>query len=210
MKSLAVLTLALILSACSGRFDYTPPTSAAPTQNSITIAKPKDEVWKQLIAGLSSKFFVVNNMDKESGFINVSYSGDPETYVDCGTIDSFVSNLRGDRRYVFPASRGDYSYEAMINRHLFFIRRHMVLDGRINVLVQPIDGSHTSVIVHTRYVLTKTITAQGPDRIPVTQTGTINFDSGQSASFPVNAGQLTNTCESNGRLEADVLSITGG
>src|ERR1035437_6283960 len=62
--------------------DYTPPSKKNKIINKTIINGSKDVVWKKVISNLSQNFFVVNNLDKESGFINVSYSGDPEEYVD--------------------------------------------------------------------------------------------------------------------------------
>jgi hypothetical protein len=69
------------------------------------VERSKDEVWNELVAGLGAQFFVINNMDKASGFINVSYSGDPEKYVDGGELYFQVENLRGPREYRFPGSK---------------------------------------------------------------------------------------------------------
>ena len=58
--------------------------------NTITVNKSKEEVWKELIPQIGKNFFVINNLDKESGIINISYSGDPERYIDCGEIYSYL------------------------------------------------------------------------------------------------------------------------
>ena len=75
-KIIAVLILT-ILAGCAGKFEYTRPTSLPTLNNSVVINKSKDEVWKQIIPMLGKQFFVINNLDKDSGIINISYSGDP-------------------------------------------------------------------------------------------------------------------------------------
>ncbi|MFZ0050306.1 MAG: hypothetical protein WAK96_00895, partial [Desulfobaccales bacterium] len=93
------VTMILILSGCAGKLDYAAPSPTSTINNSIIVDKSKDEVWKTIVPALGKKFFVINNLDKESGIINVSYKGDPEQYVDCGRITSYVANARGERTY---------------------------------------------------------------------------------------------------------------
>jgi len=83
---LASLSLCVLAFGCAGRLEYRPPNSIAPQQNSVEINKSKDAVWKIIVPAIGKNFFVINNLDKESGIINISYSGDPERYVDCGYI----------------------------------------------------------------------------------------------------------------------------
>jgi len=95
-----------LLVGCAGDFKYTRPASKPTLSNSVLVKKSKDEVWKEIVPALGRKFFVINNLDRDSGIINISYTGDPERYVDCGRICSYVKNLRGERVYDFPASKG--------------------------------------------------------------------------------------------------------
>ena len=203
----AVGFAALALTACAGKVDYTPPTISPSEANSKTVDQPKEAVWKSLIPALGQKFFVINNLDKASGLINISYSGDPELYVDCGTITSYVKNARGERTYTFPAAQANQVYEVLTDRY-YQIDRRMTLEGRMNLIVQEVSARQTKVTANTRYVLTRTqtILAAGAPA-PVTLTHSINLNTGQTGSFPANADGGATTCAPNGKFEAAVLEL---
>ncbi|MBI2449479.1 hypothetical protein HYV49_04235 [Candidatus Pacearchaeota archaeon] len=112
VKITIIYALVICTTGClGGKYTYKPPDSLPKINNFIEIEEPKDLVWQRLVAGLGREYFVINNLDKESGFINVSYGEDPELFIDCGEISSWVSNLRGRRDYVFPASRAAQQFE---------------------------------------------------------------------------------------------------
>ena len=95
MHARTVLVVAFFMaSGCSGRLDYMRPQPRIYAPNTVTIDLSKDALWAKMIPALGKEFFVINNLDKASGLINISYSGDPERYVDCGIITSQVSNAR--------------------------------------------------------------------------------------------------------------------
>jgi len=206
MKQILVLVaLVVLICGCAGKVEYLQPTQTYKTINSVTVNKPKADVWKQIIPSLGSSFFVINNLDKESGFINVSYSGNPEKYVDCGVIDSYVKNARGERRYNFPASSAYKEYETMQNgQNLLFIKRKMNLEGRINIVVQEVSVNSTLVTVNIKYILTKDIFLSNPQRQSHHMSDSISFNTNGSASFP----QQT-TCYATGALEQEMLNLFG-
>ena len=83
---LVIISTSII--GCAGKLQYFPPQTNPTLNNEVTINKSKEDVWKYLIPMLGKQFYVINNLDKNSGIINVSYGGDPEKYVDCGRIYS--------------------------------------------------------------------------------------------------------------------------
>lgn len=204
-KCILMAIIALFVAGCAGKVMYIQPTQTYKVTNSITVNKSRAEVWKQMVPALGSSFFVINNLDKESGFINVSYSGNPEKYVDCGIIDSYVKNARGERTYRFPASSAYKEYETMEKgQNLVFIKRKMNLEGRINIIVQEVSLDSTLVTVNTKYVLTKDIFLSNPQCQSHRMNDSISFNTNGSASFP----QQT-TCYATGTLEQEVLSSLG-
>ncbi|MBT5371167.1 MAG: hypothetical protein HOL17_05535 [Gammaproteobacteria bacterium] len=202
MKFVMVLVVAtLVLGGCAGKVNYRPPSAVNKTTNTVTVNSPRNEVWKRIIPSLGSSFFVVNNLDKDSGFINVSYSGSPEKYIDCGYIESYVKNARGERNYNFPAATAYKEYETFQNgTQLLFIRRKMNLEGRINIVVQEMDDISTLISVNTKYVVTKSGTIRGVQGGSHSFSDSISFNTNGSASFP----QQT-TCHATGALEKEVL-----
>jgi hypothetical protein len=145
----------MFLGGCAGHVAYDPPTPQKSLNNTVVINKPRESVWNVLVPELGKQFFVINNMDKGSGFINISYSGSPERYVDCGTVTSYVKNARGERTYVFPGSSEYQKYEIMNSGTLYFLERKMGLEGRINLVFEDIDAGKTRITANTRYILTR-------------------------------------------------------
>ncbi|WAR44888.1 hypothetical protein [Methylomonas rapida] len=199
------ILLALTCIGCSGKLDYVRPTTASKLNNSITISAPRDAVWNATVPKLGKQFFVINNLDKSSGLINLSYSGDPENYVDCGRIISYVSNARGERTYDFPASKADQQYEVM-SGNLFLFHRKMSLDGRINLIFEELSPSETRVTANTKYVLSRIITVNGVSGgIPQTNTDSISFISGGNAAFAAMSDGRATECIATGKLESEIL-----
>ncbi|MBA4343233.1 MAG: hypothetical protein C0423_13930 [Methylibium sp.] len=175
---------------------------------SKVVDRPRSEVWDAAIPNLGKQYFVINNLDKASGLINLSYSGDPERFVDCGRITSTVTNLRGDRGYDFAASKAQQNYELMDLRYgLQIINRRMSLEGRTNLVFEAIDANRTKVTANVRYVLTRKIMVyNGARQLMGGKDGTISFNSGQVESFPPDADSGGLTCVPTGALERDLLS----
>jgi hypothetical protein len=206
-KNFIAVLIFTSLVGCAGRLEYIRPIGMPTLNNSVVINKSKDELWKQIVPMLGKQFFVINNLDKDSGIINISYSGDPEKYIDCGRLNSYVKNARGERTYNFPASKAYQEYEVMDMERgggLFFVSRKMNLEGRMNIIVEEIDVNRSRVTTNTRYVLTKTLIVRNVQGYSNTFTDSISFNSGQEGTFP---GSLGITCQATGRLEEEVLSL---
>ena len=106
MRHLVIAALSLCVAACAGKVDYIRPTaSVSPSFNVKTVERSRDAVWNASVPELGKQFFVINNLDKSSGLMNISYTGDPERYIDCGRITSYVKNARGERTYDFAGAK---------------------------------------------------------------------------------------------------------
>lgn len=202
------LLIGVLLGGCAGKFQYTQPDTQSQKKinNSMVVNQHKDVVWKKIIPQIGTTFFTINNLDKESGLINVSYSGSPEKYIDCGKIYSYVSNARGERTYEFSASKAYQQYETMINGNYAFHNRKMNLDGKINIILQNIENNSTLITINSKYVVTKSGTTNWFDgyanRInPFVDT--ISFNTNGSDTFS-NGGT---TCFANGLLEDELLHL---
>lgn len=197
----------VVLAAC-GKLEYKPPAPEPAPTNVIEVQESRARVWDRLIAGVGKGFFVINNIDRSSGFLNLNWSGNTERYLDCGQISSQVSNARGKRSYVFPAAKANQVYEVMSYGRLFFVDRSMSAEGRLNVILEELAARKTRVTVNAQYTVRRTTKAQpaeGGD--PLSNESTIRMISGGSASFPVTDGSSLVTCKATGELENDVLSI---
>ncbi len=214
MRNLVVVALSLIVVGCAGKVDYMRPASkVAPSANVKVVERSRDAVWNGSIPELGKRFFIINNLEKSSGLMNVSYTGDPERYIDCGTITSYVKNARGERTYNFSGAKAQQSYEIMSSNEmrmaLYTIDRRMNLEGRVNLIFEEIGPTTTRVTANTRYVVTRTqiaLSSLDNNSIPRTTSDTLSFNSGTGASFPTNAQGSAAECVSTGILEGELLS----
>ena len=208
MRIAALLIAISLVSGCAGKLDYVRPTTpATASTNYKIIDKPREAVWNASVPELGKQFFVINNLDKSSGLINISYSGDPEKYIDCGRITSYVKNARGERTYDFAGAKAQQTYEVMNGNGLFFMERKMSLDGRVNLVFEELSPNQTKVTANTRYVVQRQQTARSAaNNFPQSASDSISFNSGSSSSFAENADGRATECVSTGSLEREILS----
>lgn len=202
-----IVLLAIVITGCAGRLDYIRPATNAHVENSEIIDKPREAVWNAAVPALGKQFFVINNLDKSSGLINLSYTGDPEAYVDCGRVVSYVKNLRGERTYDFAGAKAEQSYEVMNGSGLFAIQRTMSLEGRVNVVFEEMGPDRTRVTVNTRYVLSRVLQIQETGGGSQNRNDSISFNSGSGASFPASRDGRATECVATGKLEHELLSL---
>lgn len=204
MKKLFLVSITATLVGCAtGTTDYTPPANYKQISNQKILNKSLDKAWKDTVSNLSKDFFVINNLDKSSGLINVSFSGNPEQYIDCGEIYSKVSNAVGTREYRFAGSAQNAYYEVWDkqNINLIQLNRQLALDGRINLILQAKTPNQTLVTANVKYVLNRKIDAVGTVSGRQFIQDSISFTSRDSAVFP---GSNT-SCKANGKLEQLLL-----
>jgi hypothetical protein len=140
MKQLFSLALAvLVLGGCTA--SYAPPvqTEFDPSINSRVVNRSFDETWQTLIEYAASNFFGLDNYEKESGLLTLSFgSSNPSQFVDGGSWKSQSPRFEGN--YV------DYLAMHLGGR----------LDGKMNIVVVPVDEENTRVTVNARYLFTAT------------------------------------------------------
>jgi hypothetical protein len=208
MRALVAILITVLLAGCGGKLKYVKPTAYGNIENSKTIAKPRDTVWNSAVRQLQEQSYVINNLDKASGLINLSHSGDPESFVDCGSITSYVENAREKRIYNFPGARAHQTFEVMDASNIFVIERKMSLEGRVTLIFEEIGPNSTKVTANTRYVLTRQVTArQVTKNIPQSSTSTISFKPGGGAAFPPDKDGKSIECVYTGKMERDILSL---
>jgi hypothetical protein len=147
---------------------------------------------------------LIDRVDKDAGVIMVTYRGDPEWYVDCGRVTSYVKNMRGERTYRFPAAAASAQYEIMTGMEILVIDRRMTLESRLTVSVVAIDASQTQVSAKAHYALTRMVTARDTSGRSQTVGHTVDFDSGHEGAL---SGAMT--CRPTGHFENEVLVALG-
>jgi hypothetical protein len=222
--------LALVLTAgcvTPGTSDYSyGPPDQSPVLNETLVDEPFEHVWDRLVGQLAKSFFVINNIEKESRLINLSFStSDPGAFIDCGTSTRTFS-FRGDHQtYKYNvASSATFKIAAKWGpaRNLPLVSeviRTTKLDGRANVYVAP-RGSQTQVTVNAIYAFSFTAegTAYGynafgtliqQERIPA-ETSSLSFTTTQPGSAPWLEHGASISCRSLGNFEQQVLKYAGG
>lgn len=198
MKNLIAAVCALSLAGCAvaPKMGYAPPTPAK-YSNSVVMPYGYDEAWKKLVAAASQTFYAIDNYEKDSGLMTLSFgSTNVDELVDCGTMltngvaDAYVPRLQA-------------------------MALTVTLNGKMNLLVQPVDTGNTRVSVNARYVLDIAGTNQSVNYY-TGQTfsqefnNTWAFDSNSQGSITVqNAAQGISpirTCQPTGKAENDVIN----
>jgi hypothetical protein len=206
--AIAVAAAYLLAGCVSGQTDYSPPTAKVPKDAfSKTLNKTKDVVWASTVPALGKDFFVINNLDKGSGLINVSYSGDPHDFIDCGHISGFFSNARGRQDYSFDASTKDAQYTLWVSPVAGMVDRHMNLDGRVNIIFESLTPDTTKVTVNARYIVDRHAHMVGFDGRQGNNDNQIAFISTSQGNFPPSADGRQTVCVATGKLERDILNL---
>ena len=192
-----------------GGASYVPPTAPLKVDNAREFSVPYDKAWKAVVAHLSETSFVIDNIDKDSGLITVSFSvSDPRTAVDCGQWSYWVKNLRGRRDYSNEGAAPYAKYEFLQDGTLTNIERSVALSGKFNILVTSPTDSTSRVKVTARFVQSITLKVaplavdMNFQRVaPRTFTESMGFTTGQEAQIP--GGQTI--CRSNAKFELQIL-----
>mgnify|MGYP001286665185 CR=1 FL=1 len=190
----------LVLSGCAtSTANYTPPKEHS-VVNTKSINKPFDTVWDSLVRELSSDFFVINNIDKNSRLINISFSSmRPSEFVDCGSTSRTFTNARGEQSYNYQTADSSNFTFTNNQSHAFNVKRTTKLEGRTNIYVAP-EGSGTNVTVNTKYVITVNTLATTFDG-RLAGNDTFVFDPSTKQGF--SNGEIK--CFATGVIEARIL-----
>ena len=233
MKQKTILTILIMtvfqfLSGCAtvgvSSYSYKEPTSLE-IENEAFVSIPFDQAWDKLVKHLATRFYVVNNIDKESRLINVSFSTDsPEQFVTGGTTThEFRRNGPAETVSYDPASSSSYKtgwkwgpYNNLPATGTIY--RRTSLEGRANIYAAP-DGDGMRMTVNCRYILTIKITgtfvAEDAFGTPVqtgvlpssTDTASVSTDAPARVNWGTPAEPAWVTLRSTGKLENDILSI---
>lgn len=223
------LLMALVVAGCAtqgvSNVDHVQSTMV-PVKNEKEVEDSYSAVWDRLVRELSKSYFVINNIDKESRIINLSFiSDDPSEYVDCGRTtrvyregeltETVRYETAGPATFKVPDSRREHP--AIVN--FMVVKRTPKLEGRTNVYLAPVTNApgKTTVSVNTRYVLSVAVNARAYAKFPggsLQDRGSASAE-GLSATFNTNTvvEARTNdngpkiTCFSKGRLEREILEL---
>ncbi len=207
MRLWRVVLLSCGVTSCSGQLRYAPP-AVEPVPFDKVVAAPRAEVWQRTVVEIGKSFFSINVSDADGGLLNLSFSGNPEEYLDCGVIGSAVKNFAGSRTYEFPASRRSQTYEVMRSGSLYTVNRTLSLEGRVNLVFERLAARSTKVSVNAEFILVRKMEAvQAGTGDKVDRTDRTTVTTVRPGSFPApDAAMAVEECRSSGKLEAELLS----
>lgn len=191
-----------------------------------TINKPVNEVWDSLVKNMAKSFFVINNIDKESRIINISYSSEkPEDYVDCGrtkrtlaignkteVYDNGITDSYALFRFT-PEKQADARFAEVAT-----IARTATLEGKANIYIAP-ENIGSIITVNSKSVVTlksagEIITTNGVDvainRVAIQPfTNNLNSVTKGISENQINSekGLLIIKCYSTGKFENEILNF---
>ncbi len=207
--SMRLIFLLLAAAGCSGRMQYLPPATVPPVSSSKVIAASRADVWQRAVAELGKSYFSINVSDADGGLLNLSFSGNPEEYLDCGTITSAVKNLAGSRSYEFPAARRSQIYEIMRSGSLHTVNRSLTMEGRANLVFETLAARSTRVSANAEFTLVRKMEAvQAGTGQKFDRTDRTTVTTARVGGLPQPAaGMDGEECRSTGKLEAELLAL---
>lgn len=141
--------LSLLLAGCiSSKSIYKPPTHESSQQlYTNEFNKPYSVIWEALINYSASTFFGIENFEKESGLLTLSFgASNPQEYITGGYWKTDI--VYGVNELHFE---GDYV-------EYLSLYQNGSLVGKMNIVVKKIDETNTKVVVNARYVFSTNIT----------------------------------------------------
>ncbi len=196
----------ILLPGCAGSLRYVRPPAPTPSENSKVIDKPRDAVWDSALVSLSKHFFVITTLDRTSGYIGVSYSGEPRDYVDCGRLVT-VTTPPWRRKHSLGEPRRAPKDQPPSGAHdVPAASVGMSLEGRINLVLESLAQDRTRVTVTIVYALSRSEIAD-VYRSTFQTHDTITLASAGRTAFPPDGSGQVIECVPTGRLEREVLDL---
>ena len=163
-------------------------------KNSIITSKNFDETWTSLIDFVSDSFFKIENLEKDSGLLTLSFgSKDAEKFIDCGDFE-YTLFFTGEE---FKGSYIDYAKSGLL----------AVLEAKMNINIQKIDNESTKISINTNYTYS-TQHALGYYDPKLNQT--YSFVSGGYQTIdvinPIKGSIPTRTCKSTNFAETAIFN----
>lgn len=182
--------------------------------NTHTLDAKYDQVWKATVDAVGHSFFVIENVQKDSGIITLSFSANtPKDFIDCGKIvetgklhgreyNNSYDGAESNTMRIFTPQDGSLPFQAI---------RTLTLSGKMNVLVKKVTEVSTSITINTRYVVELTYTGSQPVQIgyhviyrPVSMSTAMNFTNKEAGSFSGHSGLV---CKSKMKVETDLFNL---
>ncbi len=202
-KFLSSLVIIILLSSCVAEKEkltenvgkYVPPNiDDTNFKNSVITNKNFDETWTSVIDFVNDSFFKIENLDKDSGLLTLSFgSKKAKNFIDCGYFE-YTLFFTGEE---FKGSYIDYAKSGLL----------AVLEAKMNINIQKIDNESTKTSINTNYTYS-TQHALGYYDPKLNQT--YSFESGGYQTIdvinPIKGSIPTRTCKSTNFAETTIFN----
>ena len=203
-KIISSLVMTILLWSCTVEKEkltenvgkYVPPNiDDTNFKNSVITYKNFDETWTSIIDFVNDSFFKIENFDKDSGLLTLSFgSKEPENFIDCGDFE-YTLFFTGEE---FKGSYIDYVKSGLL----------AVLEAKMNINIEKIDNESTKISINTNYTFS-TQHALGYYDPNLNQT--YSFVSGGYQTIdvinPISGSIPTRTCKSTNFAENAILNV---
>lgn len=208
------LFISIFLVGCNYEqvIQYIPPTKPEPITNVIVVNQSYDQVWEKLVKGINKKLYSVTFF-KDDGGIFMTYTGNPEPFIDGGSLIYPYPHLFSTKRDSFPAARQDAYYTYYYNKKLVRVARSLNLVCNLQIKVTKNGSKSTKVSVDAKYQLTIQCSeskAKASDQISWDMT----YETYDDIVFYTNkngaalaSGQIKVYYWPNGKLENSILEL---
>ena len=203
-KIFSFLVMIILLSSCAlekkklteniGK--YVPPNiDNTNFKNSVITNKNFEETWTSVLDFVSDSFFKIENLEKDSGLLMLSFSSkEAEKFIDCGDFE-YTLFFTGEE---FKGSYIDYAKSGLL----------AILEAKMKINIQKIDNKSSKISVNTNYTYS-TQHALGYYDPKLNQT--YSFVSGGYQTIdvinPIKGSIPTRTCKSTNFAENAIFNI---
>ena len=211
---IGIILSSLMFVGCASKTDisYTPPQTNV-EKNTRIFNGNIEKVWDATIKAVGESFFVIDNIERDSKIITLSFSvQNPNDFIDCGIINiTNSSGMSGRGTTSIQGAQATATYLATDGTpHPKPTLRTTTLSGKSNIILSREGSNSTNVKVVTRYALL--VNHEGSKWIPVGFGGYSQpMQSSQSVAFNTgeigtgSKGQLQ--CTSRYTLEDTLLDL---
>ena len=207
VKNIAISMCFVFLVGCASKMtsDIIPPQERQ-FEDSRVYNSGYEAVWKAVVQSIGSSFFVLENIQKESGIMSLSFSASaPGDYIDCGSVHEYGNIGPNKLDYTFISTSPRVTRKVVSPNGIpGDVVRTCTLNGKANILVQAIGAKQTRVTVKARYVfsLTNLVALYGAP-YPMKVDNSMTFTGKEVGEFP--GVERSILCKSKGVLEASIL-----
>ncbi len=164
-------------------------------KSSVITDKNFEETWTTVIDFVNDSFFKIENLEKDSGLITLSFgSKEAENFIDCGDFE-YTLFFTGEE---FKGSYIDYAKSGLL----------AMLKAKMNINIRKIDNKSTKISINTNYTYS-TQHALGYYDPKLNQTYSFVTGGYQTINVinPIKGSIPTRTCKSTNFAENAIFNV---